>query len=48
MLIADMIFVYVVNVSAHFIPKHSFSNEKEADDFKLAILDKCKHLQSTA
>ncbi len=45
---ADMIFVYIDKVSAHFIPKHFFADEKEANDFKLAILDKCKNLQNSA
>ena len=45
---ADMIFVYIDNVTAHFIPKHFFPNEKEANDFKMAILDKCKNIKSVA
>ena len=42
----DMIYVYVDNVSAHFIPKHFFVNEEEVNDFKMVILDKCKNIKS--
>ena len=41
---ADMIFIFIDKVSAHFIPKHFFANEKEANNFKMAIIEKCKHL----
>jgi len=43
-----MIFVYIDKVSAHFIPKHFFANEMEANNFKMAIIDKCKHLHDVA
>ena len=41
----DMIFVYVDTIVAHFIPKHFFANETDANNFKMAIIDKCKHLR---
>lgn len=42
---SSMIFVFVDNIAANFIPKHFFSDDAEANKFVSALFNKYVHIQ---